>query len=819
MTAPASNNGIERSAATIIDALGCGKASCVCGKAARRKRGNVHCPAHDDQTPSLTVSQRGQTVLVHCKTGCPQLAVIGALREFGLWPTSPTAGPNMPRVTRYEYRNTHGQLVAVKQRTDIAPGRKKFLTLRPDGTVSANGDLSPAKVPLYRLPELLAADPSEPVLLVEGEKACDAARALGFVAVSLAGGASQTDFGDALGHLAGRSVVLIPDNDDPGRGLMERVAQLLEPIASTIGVVAIPDIPTKGDLADFTAAGHTADELRALIESAEPHSVAFQSPGTLSGGGKSEPDAEPGPGLVKRLADYIQETDYFTQDAGRELWVYRGGTYIPEGAEHVRRRVRLALESWKRTKFWSSRLANEVVEWLRVGSPHLWENPPADRVNLANGILDLATGELARHTPEFLSPIQIPVTFDPAAACPAWERFVGDVFPPDASDLAWEMAGDLLTTDRSIQTAFMLIGEGANGKSTWLRALTAFIGKRHVSAVPLQKLESDKFAAAGLIGKLANVAADIPATALAKTDVFKAIVGGDAVDAERKFKPAFQTTLYTRLIFSTNRAPRSPDGSDAFFRRWVVVPFTRTFKGTAAVDSKVLHARLTDPTELSGLLNKALAALDRLRERNAFTVSDSMVAAWTDFRTTTDPLSVWLDQNTISGDRYQVARTDLLRVFNASEATAGRAPYSETLFGRHLRALRPNIRPGQRGGRDGRVWVWLGIGLLTDRAIPGNMRDGSKASAGEAADTALDAHGAQSFTYLIARDSEEGATGGEGPEGLESLSRANPVHTMHEYPSEPCYACGGNAYWERPVSVGGGFVCATCHPPPPGGAP
>lgn len=167
--------------------------------------------------------------------------------------------------------------------------------------------------------------------------------------------------------------------------------------------------------------------------------------------------------------------------------------------------------------------------------------------------------------------------FDPTARRPAWDKFISEVFPGDSEAIAWEIPAWLVTPDTSIQKAILLLGEGANGKSSYLRGLLAFIGKQNTSAVSLQKLENDRFSAARLIGRLANICPDLPGTDLAGTSVFKAITGGAPLMAEYKFRDSFEFIPYARLVFSANHMPKSKDASPAFFRRWLLVPFNATF--------------------------------------------------------------------------------------------------------------------------------------------------------------------------------------------------------------------------------------------------
>jgi len=424
-------------------------------------------------------------------------------------------------------------------------------------------------------------------------------------------------------------------------------------------------------------------------------------------------------GLTKALADALLKGHAFAQDAGGKLYRYRDGVYTPDGASWVKRQVKGLLESWGLAADWSARQADEAVEYLRVDAPTLWDTPPLNLINLRNGLFDLDSRELLDHVPAHLSSVQLPVAYYARATCPAWEKFVGEVFPPDAQDLAWEIIAWLMTADTSIQKAILFEGEGGNGKSTYLRGVIAFLGRHNVASLSLQKLEADRFAAARLVGKLANICPDLPSDHLAGTSMFKAITGGDVITAEYKYRDSFECIPFARLVFSANHLPRSSDGSPAFFDRWVVIPFRRSFRGTAQeIPRTELDARLADPQELSGVLNKALAVLPRLRQRG-FTVSDSIRQASEEFRQTTDPLAVWVERHTLEHAEAMIAKDNLVQAYNADCDQAGRPRASKNAFGRALRRLRPQLKEAQRvwEGRE-QVWVWLGIGLKGSEAEP-----------------------------------------------------------------------------------------------------
>jgi P4 family phage/plasmid primase-like protien len=411
------------------------------------------------------------------------------------------------------------------------------------------------------------------------------------------------------------------------------------------------------------------------------------------------------------LAAAIIYKESFAQDAGGKLYRFSEGTYKQHAERYIKRRVKELMQAWQKSDKWTAHKANEAVEYIRADAPELWERPPLDEINVLNGILNVRTRKLREHDPAFLSPVQIPVRYDPEATCPAWEKFVSEVFPEDAQDLAFELAADLITPSRSAQKALLLLGEGSNGKSTYLRALTAFVGSTNVAGVSLHKLESNSYATARLTGKLANICPDLPSTHLTETSVFKAIVGGDDLHAEYKYGASFEFRPYCRLVFSANHVPRSGDASHAFFRRWLVVPFDRTFEPSEQIPREEMDAILSAPGELSGVLNRALDVIERVR-RTGFTESESMREAWEEFKTMTDPVSVWLERNTITTPNAFVAKSTLIAAYNKSAEEDGRSGMTAQAFGRAIKRARPDIEETRRTVNGRFVKCYSGIGLM-----------------------------------------------------------------------------------------------------------
>ncbi|QDV72483.1 DUF3987 domain-containing protein [Botrimarina mediterranea] len=170
---------------------------------------------------------------------------------------------------QWPYRDADGETVLVVARWDATGERKK--TIRPvsrtaGGWIKAQ---APAGRPLYRLPELLASEGT--VYVTEGEPAADALVALGLTATTSSTGSTAAVKSD-WSPLAGRDVVIVPDNDEPGAKYRDAVLALLGRLSNRpmARVVELPGLPAKGDAVDWLAAGHTADELARVVEATEP---------------------------------------------------------------------------------------------------------------------------------------------------------------------------------------------------------------------------------------------------------------------------------------------------------------------------------------------------------------------------------------------------------------------------------------------------------------------------------------------------------------------------------------------------------------------
>lgn len=174
--------------------------------------------------------------------------------------------------TFYDYHDENGNTVFRVERR-LRGTEKEFWQHGPDGNggfVSRKGCMQGVKRVLYRLPDLLSAEPASVVFYCEGEKDVDRLRALGFTATTHPGGAGKFDaVRDGIKqHLAGRRIVLLEDNDEAGREHAAKGLALLRGIASECAVLSLPNLPAKGDVSDWLDQGNSAFELEQAAETA-----------------------------------------------------------------------------------------------------------------------------------------------------------------------------------------------------------------------------------------------------------------------------------------------------------------------------------------------------------------------------------------------------------------------------------------------------------------------------------------------------------------------------------------------------------------------
>src|ERR671913_1090273 len=153
-----------------------------------------------------------------------------------------------------------------------------------------------------------------------------------------------------------------------------------------------------------------------------------------------------------------------------------------------------------------------------------------------------------------------------SAKAPAWERFLREVAGEDVAPFLQEFAGYALTTDTSHELALWLYGPPGGGRSTFLAGLGAMLGPR-AGLLGLSEIQRNRFALADVPGKTLLTATEQPAGYMKASYVLNALISGDKLKVEEKFKPAYDVYPRAKVLWAMNELPRVPSANDGLFRR------------------------------------------------------------------------------------------------------------------------------------------------------------------------------------------------------------------------------------------------------------
>jgi P4 family phage/plasmid primase-like protien len=245
----------------------------------------------------------------------------------------------------------------------------------------------------------------------------------------------------------------------------------------------------------------------------------------------------------------------------------------------------------------------------------------ASTLNLKNGLLNINTRVLRPHTPEYVSLIQSPVSYDPEATAPTWNECIKSWMEGDEAEskalMLQQFSGYTLTPTMSYDKALFLVGDGGNGKSTFVDTIAMVVGDMATSHIDLEDLYG-MFGMQALIGKRLNVIEEVHGNYY-QSNKLKKLISGESVTVNMKFKNAFYFKPQAKFVFAVNIMPRVDDTSAGMERRTCAIVFKNNFRNhpnTALRNSGGVLAQ-----ELSGILNWMLDGVKSLHETHKFVVT------------------------------------------------------------------------------------------------------------------------------------------------------------------------------------------------------
>jgi len=537
------------------------------------------------------------------------------------WVQGPGRGPGL----LFEWRDQDRTVVQFRPDTPVVDDRgeaHKYVLPKGCGTF-----LNHLRAP---------AGGEDPYLFVEGTKQGIAAAvwapvAWGVVAVP----GCDSWVGTDLSWAAGREVVVVFDGDvATNRNVHDAAVRLQEALelegAEGVRFAKIAGARSTDGLDDVLgrrAAGGRTSFLEQLAK------LAVAKLGRPPGRKAASPYMTEKGLLARTTALAVLEGQPAALGKGSMIALYRDGAFrVDRGREPLIDRISDMLGEDFRPAHRSTVEEYLVGELTRRGL-RLGDRATEPVLNCANGMLDLRTGELLPHGPQYLSAQQIPVPWDPGATAPHYEAWLQQVIPDQGRELE-EVASTMLDPSRTPAKALFAFGPSHSGKSTALRILGAVAGPENISGVSLHQLADNRFMAAALYQKMANIAADLSSAHLTDMSLFKMMSGEDVVEADRKYGLPFRFTNQALFAFSANEPPTVSETSDAYTNR--ISPFRFPFSFAGREDPTIEDSMMR---ELPGILVRWVGAWQGFHGRGGYLPQDADVRQ--EFETRSDRVARW----------------------------------------------------------------------------------------------------------------------------------------------------------------------------------
>lgn len=755
---------------------------------------NVECPAHIDNVASLSVTSGKKGIVMKCQAGCTVDAICKNLGLdskdlfFALATQNGSNGNgsgktgNWHLVATHEYKyftgfpayevlkwNTpQGKQFTIRWKTNngqwingssageyyLQPYYNEWRKAKPSTDPAYHRQTFPAlTLILYRWPEWANNVLSGVHLIItEGEKDADRAWAEGFQATTNTGGANRKWAPEYSKAVNAAKIVIIPDEDAPGLDRANRIAESLEKHAkqSQFVILRLPGLPPgKKDLSDWFDAGHTADELRALIDAAfqatqsqQAASVSNPPPPPQSPPISASGNPQPQPvkvynttdmGNAERFVDRFGHMVRYCSKLGKDgTWLIWDGMrwqlderlkihklakeIVPviyqEAQNATLRSDKERLFKWALdTEALSTR--NNMVKDSRPSlaiavddlDRHAW------LLNCRNGTLDLKTGQIKPHSQgDYLSKL-VAFDYDENAKCPEWEKFLMEVQQNKQEMVTYiqKAVGYTLTGDVGEKCMFVLQGPPDTGKSTFVEMIQILIDeystKIQTQTLMYQRERGIPNDIAKLKGTRFVHASEAEEQERLAESRIKELTGGDTVCGCFKYGEEFHFPPTWKIWLSTNNKPKT--GSDkALWNRLKLIPFTRIF--TKDEQDKKLRSKLV--AEMPGILRWAVEGC-LLWQKEGLIEPIDVTGATGKYKDEQDIIGHFIDQQCELDPDYREMAGDLYKSYKQWCQDTGEYAQSQRAFGLKLTERGLTSKQATSGASKGKI-EWYGIRLI-----------------------------------------------------------------------------------------------------------
>lgn len=340
--------------------------------------------------------------------------------------------------------------------------------------------------------------------------------------------------------------------------------------------------------------------------------------------------------LFDKFAVYMKNTAHIVKING-QLHIYKEGIYT-NGYKEIEADMIQHIPNLKKMQ------RREVLDYMEL---IVEEKQPSEANLIAfnNGVYDIMTGELKPFSTEIVITNKIPWDYDPDAYSELADSTLNKLSCGDSAirALLEECIGYCFYRRNELGKAFILTGDKSNGKSTFLDCVKAILGEKNISALDLKEL-GDRFNTSMMFGKLANIGDDIGDDFLqgSQVSIFKKIVTGNRIKAERKGQDPFEFNPFIKLLFSANDIPRMKDKTGAVLRRLVIIPFNATFGKSDPDYDPFIKYKLIEKDSIEYFIRLGVEGLKRVIINDEFTKSTKVQNQLNEYEEENNPIIAFI---------------------------------------------------------------------------------------------------------------------------------------------------------------------------------
>lgn len=324
-----------------------------------------------------------------------------------------------------------------------------------------------------------------------------------------------------------------------------------------------------------------------------------------------------------------------------QMYRYKQGVYVPVEEDLIGAYIRKIHPTVK------AAMKSEAISFIRDVTFRESLEEEKNLINVKNGLLEIKSDgsvQLLPHSKDVISFRQFNASYNPEIESSVLHNTLNKFFDGDQEQMTLfrQMLGYLLMDRCDFQKCFFFVGAASSGKSKIANMITNFCGKENVSSLTLKELD-DRFRAANIVGKIANINADLDNVRIVSSGSFKSLVTADPLIFERKYGSPFSYANTAKIIYCSNQLPDFSKDSEGIHRRVIIFPCNHVFRKSDKDFNPYIDQDLANEETRSSLLNMAIEGYISLIRNNGFMTSKKSEEASNQFKREMNNVLLWID--------------------------------------------------------------------------------------------------------------------------------------------------------------------------------